>query len=189
MKLRDILLKVGSSVIESVVPGGGLILDLVNGFLPEDRKLPKGATGAEAVTAINSLPPEQQGALMEKKLDVEIAESNNWAAIQGSLSQADQTGNSTRPDIAIMMAQTVCFAIVSFVAIYCVAIILDRQAMIKQLNDSYLLIIALLATPTALLRAYFGMRTKEKQARYQAATGQPQPTNLLTNLIGAWRKR
>jgi hypothetical protein len=48
--------------------------------------------------------------------------------------------------------------------------------------------LVLLATPTALLRAYFGMRTNEKKARYAAAIGQPVPTGIVAGLTGLLRK-
>ena len=38
--------------------------------------------------------------------------------------------------------------------------------------------VAVIGTPTALLRAYFGMRTKEKQSRYSAAAGQDMSSGL-----------
>ena len=45
--------------------------------------------------------------------------------------------------------------------------------MVKALADAWPMLIAILGTPTSLLGAYFGMRTKEKRARYAAAAGQP----------------
>jgi len=48
--------------------------------------------------------------------------------------------------------------------------------------------LAILATPTALLRAYFGMRTTEKKSRYAAATGQPVHGGLLHTVAGLIRK-
>jgi len=40
-----------------------------------------------------------------------------------------------------------------------------------QLKESWPLLVAILGTPTALLRAYFAMRTKEKKARYDMTLG------------------
>jgi len=60
MNLGDILKTVGSGLIKTLVPGGGLLIDAVNGFLPDDKKLPNTATGQDAQNAINTLTPEQK---------------------------------------------------------------------------------------------------------------------------------
>jgi len=185
MKLKDILLKVGSAAIRSAVPGGGVILDVINSFLPDSKKLNKNVTGEQASVAINALPPHIKLSIMEKELDVEVASIQAWAQIQASLASADMSGASTRPKIAIMMARFIGFAIIVFMSMWSVAILRDQQDMIKNLTDFWPVLLAILATPTALLRAYFGMRTKEKQSRYQAATGQAQPGNILLDMIKA----
>lgn len=172
MKLGQILGKVGSSIIRNVVPGGGVIIDLVNGFLPQDKKLPETATGHQATQAINSLPPEVQQGIVLKELDVEIAEINAWADVQRSLADADKAGASTRPQIALMMAKVVAFVVIAFVSILIASIFLNRVDMIKQLKDYWPLALAIIGTPTALLRSYFAMRTKEKKERYHMVSGQ-----------------
>jgi len=45
MKILDILKTVGGGLISTLVPGGGAIVELINGFLPDDKKLPSNATG------------------------------------------------------------------------------------------------------------------------------------------------
>ena len=75
MKLWDVLKRVGSVAIRAAVPGGGVILDLVNEFLPDDKKLPAHATGEQALQAIEALPPDQRSRLLEKELDVESRRS------------------------------------------------------------------------------------------------------------------
>lgn len=189
MKLGEILRKVGSTVIRNVVPGGGLIVDLVNGFLPEEKKLSKEATGEEVTKAIRTLPPDQRAQIFLKEIDVELAEISSWTQIQGSLAEADKAGASTRPQIALIMAKIVAFVILAFSAMWIVAIFRDQTEMIKRLADSWPLMLTIIATPTALLRAYFGMRSKEKKERYSAAVGQPvKPPNFLVDIIKTIRK-
>ena len=72
MNLGDILKTVGSGLIKTLVPGGGLLIDAVNGFLPDDKKLPNDATGEQAQSAIDSLPPEQRASVLKKEYDVKI---------------------------------------------------------------------------------------------------------------------
>lgn len=189
MKLKDILFSVGSSVIKSVVPGGGVVLDLINNLLPNDKKLGQKTTGEEAIAAIESLPAEQKASLMEKQLDVEIAEINNWSKIQASLASADIAGSSTRPEIAVMMSQVVSFTIIVFISILAVAIIQKQEGMIKVISELWPLMLAILGLPIGLLRSYFGMRSKEKKSRYQAASvamGQPQ-MNIFADIVKAVR--
>lgn len=187
MNLSDIILKTGAAIIKDVVPGGGVILDVVNELLPDDKKLPKTATGHDMQNAITALPAESQVAIMAKQFDVEIAEINGWSNIQASLSDADKAGASTRPFIAKSMSFVVGFAIVVFVLIFAYAVFKNSDTMIKTLNDSWPLMLAILATPTTLLRAYFGMRTKEKQTRYNLAAGHPAPTGGLGDLVKMFR--
>lgn len=170
----------------SVIPGGPLILGAVNAMLPDDKKLPETATGNDIRNAVNQLPPEQRGSLMEKKLDVEIAEINSWEGIQASLSKADQAGSSTRPLIALMMAWCIVLFVALFSIVWGYSVVADHYDTLETLNESWPMMLAVIGTPTTLLRSYFGMRTKEKTARYSAASGQP--VGAIANLIGALRK-
>jgi len=184
MKLGEILAKVGSTIVKSVVPGGGLIIDLVNGFLPEGKKLPEDATGEQVNQVVKTLPSEQQSQIYLKEIDVELAEISSWTQVQGSLAEADKAGASTRPKIALMMAYIVGFVVLSFSSMWIVAIFRDQVEMVRRLADSWPLMLTIVATPTALLRAYFGMRSKEKKERYSAAMGQAvQPKNFLVDII------
>lgn len=186
MKLGSILAKVGTTVFKSIVPGGSLIIDLVNGFLPKEKKLPNEATGEQIAQVVDTLPPDQQAQILSKEIDVELAEINSWTQVQASLSEADKAGASTRPRIALMMAEIVAFVVIAFSTMWVIAILQDQVEMIKVLSDSWPLVLAIIATPTALLRAYFGMRSKEKKDRYSAAMGQPiQTPNMLKSLIKA----
>jgi len=174
------------SVASTLIPGGPLILGAVNAMLPDDKKLPESATGSDIRDAVNQLPPEQRGSLMEKQLDVEIAEINSWEGIQASLSQADAAGSSTRPYIAQMMAWCVVLVVGLFVVVWVAAIYNKDTTTLKLISDSWPMMLTVIGTPTALLRAYFGMRTKEKTARYSAASGQP--SGMIAGLISAFKK-
>ena len=185
MKLGDILKKVGSTIIRNIIPGGGLVVDLVNGFLPKEKQLPSDATGEQVTQAVSSLPPEQQAQLLSKEIDVELAEINSWTQVQGSLAEADKLGASTRPQIALMMAHIVAFVVWGFSSMWIVAIFRDQIDMVQRLAEAWPLMLAVVGTPTALLRAYFGMRTKEKRERYSVAMGQGKPTNILVDIAKA----
>ena len=187
MKLGDILKKAGAAVIRDAVPGGGLILDMVNQFLPDDKKLPKDATADQATAAIQSLTPDQQAMLMSKELDVQIEEVRSWTSIQEALAKADEAGASTRPWIAKLMAVTVVAAISIFMVAWAYAIGSKSSETLKALSESWEIMLMVIGTPTTLLRAYFGMRTEEKKARYGVAVGAaPAPA---AGILGAILKR
>ncbi len=171
-KLFDTLKGPLLTAASTLIPGGPLLLGAVNAMLPDDKKLPVTATGGDIRSAVNQLAPDQRGSLMEKQLDVEIAEINAWEGIQASLSAADATGSSTRPYIALMMAWCVVVVIAVFIAVWSVAIATGDNKTLAIVSESWPVLLAIIATPTALLRAYFGMRTKEKTSRYSAASGQ-----------------
>ena len=189
MKLSDILIKAGSTILKTLIPGSGLLIDSVNAFLPEDKKLPNDATGTQVADAVNTLPPDQRVLVLMKEYDVEIAEITSWTQVQSSLAEADKSGASTRPKIALMMAKIVSFVVVAYSSALIIAIILDRVSMITSLSNTWPLMLAIIATPTLLLRAYFGMRSKEKENRYNVAAGQSIQPGFLKGLLSTFGRK
>ncbi len=179
MNIGDILKKVGTSIIRNVVPGGGMIVDLVNDLLPDDKKLDGTTTGQQAAEAIGTLPPEMQAGILAKQLDVQIEEIRGWSNVVDSLAQADATGNTTRPFIACLMAWAVFFTVCAFLVGFIWAVIVKDALILEAMSNAWGIMFAVLATPTALLRSYFGQRTSEKKARYAAATGLPIESGIV----------
>lgn len=169
----------GTSIIRNVVPGGGMIVDLVNNFLPDSEKLKSTATGEQLFDVIGTLPPDIQANLLDKQLDVEIEEIRGWSSVVDSLSRADATGNTTRPFIACLMAWAVFFTVCAFLSGFIWAVVVKDALILKAMSDAWGIMFAVLATPTALLRSYFGQRTSEKKARYAAATGSPIESGIV----------
>lgn len=183
MDFKSILKTVGGGLISTFVPGGSAIVAGINAFLPDDSKLPDNATGKQAEDAINSLPPDVRAQVLCKEHDVKIEEIRGFTDRFKAMSDVDKSGNTTRPEIAKMMAQVVCFTIIVIVSMYSYAIASHDTDMIKAINEGWPMLTAIIATPTALLRAYFAMRTKEKQQKYEAATGVSAPISMLTSLF------
>ena len=171
MNLLKILGQVGGAVVSTMVPGGAAIVAGINAFLPDDKKLPETATGVQVQDAISTLPPDQQAAVLSKQYDVEITKSNNWASIQGHLSEADKAGASTRPTISMMMAWLVVLQVFTLCALMSATIALRDDHLLDTLKDFWPLILTSMGTPIMLLRSYFGMRTEEKKHRVHAASG------------------
>ena len=184
MKIFDILKTVGTGLISTMVPGGGAIVGLINGFLPDDKKLPETATGQDAQKAIDTLSSVDKANVLNKEYDVQIEEIRGFTDRFKAMAEVDATGNTTRPEIAMMMARIVSFAVIVIISIFAVAVINGDAPMIKTIVDGWPFIVAILGTPTALLRAYFAMRTKEKQHKYEATTGVKPQGGLLATLAG-----
>lgn len=190
MKLGKIIKTVGSSLLRDIVPGAGIVIDTINAVLPKNKKLDVDtATGNDVTQAVNSLPPDKQADLLSKEFDVEIEEIRGFTERFQAAMEADKTGNSTRPRIALMMGRTVCFTVITSITALFIAIFTKNFEMVKYMADLWPLMLTILATPTALLRAYFAMRSKEKEARYQMASDQEiSPGNLITKIVKAIRK-
>lgn len=159
-------------VASTLIPGGPIILGAINAMLPEDNKLPPTATGADMHQAVNNLSPDAKASLMEKELDVEIAEIEGWVNIQESMSKADIAGNSTRPFIALMMAWALVIELAAIIFVWGMAVWSKDNATLTILSNSWGMLAVLIGIPMELLRYYFGKRTKEKQSRYSAMSGQ-----------------
>lgn len=175
------------TMASTLIPGGPAILAAVNAFMPDDKKLPPAATGQEIVSAVQGLPPDQQAELMKMELQVEMQEIQSWEKIQASLAQADAAGASTRPKIAMMMAYCVVIVVYIFIGAWTWAMFNVDKTALEVIKDSWPMMVAVIGTPTALLRAYFGMRTKEKQSRYSAASGQDLSSGIAS-LVKAFKK-
>ncbi len=187
MNIGMIAARVGTSLLKNIIPGAGLIIDTVNAFLPEDQKLDSSATGQDLTSAVNSLPPEHQAQVLSKEFDVEIAEIESHAKIVEALSKADTAGSSTRPKIALMMAWLLTFSVSIFIGVWAISIGFEKVAVLKELNDSWPMILAVLGPVIALLRSYFGMRSGEKKARYSAVTQTPPQGNFLMDIVKAFK--
>lgn len=171
MKLFDILGKVGGAIVKTVVPGGGLIVDLVNEFMPADKKLPSGATGSDMQAAVDGLPADQRAQLMDREFDVEevqIRESND--TLRTMLESDAKSPHTTRPKIAYQSFQVVAFSNVVAISIWAWAVINSADPL-ESVTNGWPFILAITGTLTTLLLAYFGILKQEHKNRLDAATG------------------
>lgn len=184
MKLLDILKTVGSGLISTMVPGGGAILKVVNGFLPDDNQLPDNATGQDAENAISKLSSVDRASVLNKEYDVKIEEIRGFTDRFKAMADVDKSGNTTRPQIAMLMAVCVVFTVLVTISIFSYAVFKSDADMIKAIVSGWPFITAVLVIPSALLRAYFAMRTKEKQQKYEAVTGAKPQGGLISTIAG-----
>lgn len=184
MRILDILTKAGTTALNVAFPGSGsLIAGAINAFLPDDKKISASNTGTEIGDAIDSLPAENRSMIYEKQIDLEIEEVKSFTQVMQALAQADSTGNTTRPKIALMMAWVVCYVAIGFSTIVMISILLKDDKTLSVVKDCWPLVLAIIGTPTSLLGYYFGKRSKDKERRYQMATGSVQP-DLISKIVG-----
>ncbi len=180
MKFSDIFKTIGVGLLSSN-PVGASILGAVNMFLPDDKKLPEGSTGEQVKNAVEKLPPEQQASLMEKEIDLEIAKEEGWSERYIAMTKAD--GQSTRPKIALMMAQILSFEILAFTVVIAWSVSHEGMA---ALNQPYLWTIfgTLTSVPAGILAKYYGELRKEQSNRI----GVKQDDGLISKLLGMVKK-
>jgi hypothetical protein len=187
MKLLEILGRVGSSIIKEVVPGGGLIIEAVNAFLPDDKKLDTKSTGSDISNAVASLPPEAQAQLLNKKFDIEITQiKESYDTVRAMLDSDAQNPQSTRPKIALGSFQLVRIVLLTVVALWAYGVASADEVLVKTVMDGWTFIAVLIGTPTTVLLAYFGVLKAEHKQRLNAATGNKEVGILgsLAKLIG-----
>ena len=179
MNLASILGKVGGSIVRAVVPGGGMIVDLVNEFLPDDSKLPSDATGSDMKNAVDKLPPEQRAQVMGREFDVQMEEHHTLQ----SMIQAEQAStHTTRPRIALGAFQLVAFVAVVVVSLWAYAISIENDALVAVIVDGWPFVSAVVSPFVVLLWAYFGILKNEQRNRLNAASGNP-VSGLLSQLF------
>lgn len=175
MKIWDIAKKVGSAALQVALPGAGtLIVNAVNEFMPDDKKLPVNATGSDVVSAIEVLPPEQRVKLMDKEFDVQITdikESNETLRVM--LESDAKNPHSTRPYIAKGSFHIVAFVTTVIVLLWAYAVGSKDDDLVEAGMSGSEFVVALVAPFVILLWAYFGILKQEQQNKLNAANSLP----------------
>lgn len=181
--IKDLAIKAGAGILTAVFPPAAALIPVVNQFLDDDDKLPQDATGDQVTQALGKLTPEQMVQIESKRIDLQITESNNWAKVQDSLAKADSTGNSTRPQIALMMAWMVVAQVITVCACILYSSFAKDDTALKVLAQYWEMLTASMGVPTLVLLQYFGKRTKEKVERYKQSMGNGNQ-GLMQTIVG-----
>lgn len=188
MKLWDIVKTVGSAALQVALPGtGSLIVGAVNELLPDDKKLPAGATGDDLNSAIASLPPEQQASVMEKEFDVSITQIKESNSTLRTMLESDAANpHSTRPRIALGAFRVVSFISILIVSMWAWAVIKGDEKLVKAVVDGWPLAFAIIGPFVGWLNNYFGTLKQEHKNKLDAANGSSTPAGIagiLSNII------
>lgn len=175
MKLFDIIKKVGGSVISSVIPGGGLLIDAVNAILPGDKQLPSNATGHEMNAAVETLSSADQSLILTKEFDVEIKAHDT---LQVMLESDASNPQSTRPHIALGSFYILAIVTLIMVGIFGYGVYSKDKDIINAITEGWPLIVAITGTFTSILLSYFGNLVREQKNKMDAANGSTTPNGL-----------
>ncbi len=195
----DIVTTVGGRIIEEVVPFGlgGVLIGAINKELPDDKQLPANATGKQIAQAANSLTPEQQTRLKAQEFEIDLTTIKETNETLRTMLEADAAcTHTTRPFIAkwsfIFTAVFSGIVGLTAVGVWAYAVTTKQVALVEAVMAGWPFIAAVLlavtGTFTMLLKAYFGLLTKESEQKVGAATGQFKP-NAISTIISAVKGR
>ena len=189
MKLFDLIKGVGAEIVKEVVPGGGLIIQAVNEFLPEEDKLSQESTGEDIGRAVSNLPPDKQAELLEKEFDVEITKVKEENATVRSMFAADATDpQTTRPKIAWGAFQVVAFSNITVIALWSLGILKGDPEMIKAVVGGWAFVASVILPMTGLLARYFGILRDEHRNKLSTSAGVA-PMSGVVSLIKSFRNK
>ncbi len=187
MRLSDILKKVGAGIIKDAIPGGSVIMGVVNELLP--KKLPPNATGADLEAAIESLPPGDKAKILEKQFDVEITQIKEDGASNRAMLAAEMNStHTTRPRVIILFSVVVSMITLYIVYLWGDAITEHKTALVLAIGNGWPMILALCAPFFVVINSYFGILRKESQNKLDAANGNP-TSSVASTLISGFLKR
>lgn len=189
MNLFEIAKRVGTGLIREIVPGGGLLIDVVNEILPDGQKLPANATGEMLETAAKGLPPEQQAALILKQFDVQINETTQSnETLRAMLASEAVTPQSTRPRIAYGCFWVAALSTGTIVFAWAYAVLIGDQAMIQAVTNGWPFVASITAPFVTLLWAYFGILKQEQKNKLDAANGFTHASTALEKIGQIFKK-
>ena len=192
MNLGDILKKVAGfsqsplgEVVKALVPGAaaaGKVIDMIGGATGADAN----ASCDEVTRLVGAMDPQQRMELESQQIELQIVESNNYAAI--AIAQ-EASNNTTRPAIARQMSQLFTrFALLSFLLL-AAAMVVDAIT-VRNGDTAFAFAITMDGLPwlstayavpaVGVIQQYFARRSDDKRT----AAGTPQPTGMLARLLG-----
>ena len=189
MNIFDIAKTAGGAILTTLFPAAAPVIGLVNSFLDDDDKIPMNATGEQVQGALGKLPPEKYAEIASKKIDLQIADSNNFVKVQGHLAESDSKGSSTRPKIALIFAWQIVITCNVVCGAVAYSIAMGDKSVVEVLNQVWPIMLAFIGPMTTVIYQYFGKRTQEKKERLHAAMGTQPVQGVLSSLISNFSKK
>ena len=181
MKLLHILKTIGKGVIREAIPGGNLLVELIDQSLPEKhRGLSKDLTGDQAIQEIEVLLPSQDRAkLLNRELDVEAVKiQESYSTVRAMLEADVKNPQSTRPAIAKGCFHILAICNMLFFISWLAAVFLNYVQIAETLTNGSSVLLTVNGPLVICLMAYFGILRTEHKNRLDAANGVSLPTGL-----------
>lgn len=181
MKIKDILKAVGVDVVRSH-PAGKAAIALINGFLPDDKKLGPNATGTEAADAVNGMPSELSHALAMAEVNLEVERERGRTSRYDSMCKSD--GQETRAKIVDKAMNTLIGLSFIFVAAVAYVYINDgaEAAFSYEMGFTFGIVTATFAY---VVRAYFGDLRTETESRHTLFDSKPRSGKGIAGIVSA----
>jgi hypothetical protein len=187
MKLGDILKTVGTGILTAAFPAAAPVIGLVNGFLPDDKKLPETATGDQVAAAVDTLPPDKRAELMSREIDLEETWAKEKGATVRAMLEADaKNPHTTRPRVVWWAFIVVAIISLTIAGGWLFAVFSKDDKLVKTIMDGWPFVVGILAPFIGWLDRYFGKLTREHKQRMDAANGATPPAGIagvLASLI------
>ena len=157
------------------------LVGIVSALMPGDTGLHPGVTGQQVMDAYNRLPPDRQAQADAHALAMEQEHTTQW----GAMLEADATSNTMRPQVVWLYARVTALTVLAFMAfMFYVVWGLKGEGLadaLRELSNMWALFAGVLGVLSTPILKYFNDRSKDKAARYAAASGSAAP---LTSLLG-----
>ena len=203
MKLGQILDKVRGALdspigtaIKMFVPGVAQVDNVLDAVSEATgQRFDESSATREVVSAVDTLPPSERAAALERQVDLAIAESDNYAKV--AIAQ-EQSNSSTRPSIALAQSAFVIrIGYLSF-ALLAVALIGDAVLVFTS-NEPYLAETVLNGLPWfvgvfvaqafGVIQQYFARRSDDKRTAMAGHGIQAPGGSGLLGQVGSLFKR
>ena len=177
--LSDILKTAGTALL-SATPFGAAAIPIINSFLPGDKKLAENATGQQAQSAINELPPELKIQLESQKIDLQKVQEQGRTERYKAMCQSD--GQETRAKLVNKAMNTLIILSLLFAAATA-WVYMQNGAESAFSIEMAGVFITITGTFAYVVRAYFGDLRTETKSRHTTIDEKPQPEGFLSKLF------
>lgn len=159
--------RIGASIIREI-PGGDLLVDTVNQFLPRDKKLGAKSTGDDLASAVDQLSPEHRVELMQQQFELDITAHQT---VQTMLVSDATSKHTTRPRIAWGAFVILAFVSILVVSMWAAGVATSNDVMVNTISDGWPFVLTIVGPFVTLLYAYFGVLRSERKDVLNAFTG------------------
>ncbi len=176
MKFAQILKSISGPLLAVAGASNPLVggaIATYNAIVSKDKQLPIEATGIDLKMAVDSMPPDQLSSLMEKEVDLKIAQEEGWTERYIAMTKSDSQDARAKIMKWITLSFVWPYALIGLAAAY------SLSMGDTKLEDSWPFVLAYLGVSVSLIKIYFGVIEREQGNRIDGMNGnQTKPLGL-----------